>query len=796
MEQLILTDTWKKIPYRCVLKIVNGVRYYASPTGKDDDKFIIDSPYEASKGLYVKILSLDYPCTLQLGMLPKLSNSGATVVSGSIDKWRDSFNAINTDTWLQQLAPNDFIGVAGNCQGSSFLSLCVSPFNASTRSSLKGVIGERSFVPPCIFGFGLSLSQRESGTLALIRLASVDESGNIILEDGKTDTYVSGTVSLSSITVSSNIATIITQTPHTFQYDDLIVISNAKDTRMNMLIRITSIINQRQFTASLTIANGTYNIGSLCTATKISLDCFANNTTGYAYYDATSSQAVYFTSDSGSTTLVSQQSSFGTAYTDPLIPSSQNFAVNSQPRFNTEIKMTADQVRYMSWPTDSMSIGSSYKRTQCIPDPLKTYVPVLELITLPNRAKPIMITSAVKNGTTTATVTTDTAHMLQDGAYVRIYGAVDQTNFPNIVTETAITYISPTSFSLTWGTSVTQTIYGGIVMPVNGTGSSTGAINTSVRGTTAYANALYVGTNATVPLNIGDVVRVLGTKESTGNERNGINKDQRYRVMALNPNIQGTSVSVSTTLGSPTIIMSDTSQVAVGSYVTGVGIGSNAVVTSIVNNTQIIVSVNSTATGTTQLNMTGVILAPINFSLQDSQPLLIPSGGAIVRETELRLNYMRALDYTRLPVEVTEAKMAPNDNTGAAQVVVVGGSITATANEGTPMTPSTLQLTSAASTNLTSVKTSAGTIWAIWVTNTTASTLYVKLFNKTSAPTLGTDIPYAIIEIPAGKFVPLETGRSGLRFPAGIALATTVGIADTDAVAVTAGALKILLSYS
>lgn len=88
------------------------------------------------------------------------------------------------------------------------------------------------------------------------------------------------------------------------------------------------------------------------------------------------------------------------------------------------------------------------------------------------------------------------------------------------------------------------------------------------------------------------------------------------------------------------------------------------------------------------------------------------------------------------------------------------------------------RLMTAASTNATSIKATPGQVYAINGTNTTAGTLYLKYYDKATAPTVGTDTPLETYALPPGPFsfaFPL-----GSEFLVGIALAITGGIADAD----------------
>jgi len=96
----------------------------------------------------------------------------------------------------------------------------------------------------------------------------------------------------------------------------------------------------------------------------------------------------------------------------------------------------------------------------------------------------------------------------------------------------------------------------------------------------------------------------------------------------------------------------------------------------------------------------------------------------------------------------------------------------------------THSLVSAATTNATSVKASAGAIGNIVLTNASAAVKFFKLYNKASAPTVGTDTPVMIVGIPANQTVVIPY-EQGLRLGTGIAYALTglMPIADTTAVA-------------
>lgn len=107
------------------------------------------------------------------------------------------------------------------------------------------------------------------------------------------------------------------------------------------------------------------------------------------------------------------------------------------------------------------------------------------------------------------------------------------------------------------------------------------------------------------------------------------------------------------------------------------------------------------------------------------------------------------------------------------------------------------KLIAAATTNATSVKATAGRICNGWVFNTSATTKFMKFYNKTSAPTVGTDVPVWTLPIPAGQGLPLAEilGIFCKSFSSGIAYALTGGAADNDTTALAAGDVIVNFGY-
>lgn len=107
---------------------------------------------------------------------------------------------------------------------------------------------------------------------------------------------------------------------------------------------------------------------------------------------------------------------------------------------------------------------------------------------------------------------------------------------------------------------------------------------------------------------------------------------------------------------------------------------------------------------------------------------------------------------------------------------------------------STYHRISTTGTNADTVKASAGEVTGYYITNAASAFRYVKLFNKASNPTVGTDVPVVVLGIQ-----PLTAANIGfenpLEFPTGIALCMVIGIADTDTTQVNINEMAACIFY-
>jgi len=147
------------------------------------------------------------------------------------------------------------------------------------------------------------------------------------------------------------------------------------------------------------------------------------------------------------------------------------------------------------------------------------------------------IVSQSKAGSTTATVTTASAHGLTTGDYVVLFGTRDVTNFQQ--TGSAVQVLSTptaTTFTVAYTTSVTATSYGGFVARVQG-GNIPASFGTAalVAAQTAFtaglSNELQMVGSGNWSVSIGDYVNVYGLRDAAAGGDMGV--DGVYRVVDL-----------------------------------------------------------------------------------------------------------------------------------------------------------------------------------------------------------------------------------------------------------------------
>jgi hypothetical protein len=98
------------------------------------------------------------------------------------------------------------------------------------------------------------------------------------------------------------------------------------------------------------------------------------------------------------------------------------------------------------------------------------------------------------------------------------------------------------------------------------------------------------------------------------------------------------------------------------------------------------------------------------------------------------------------------------------------------------------------------LKGGSGTVWGVELGTIGAAPAYLKLYDKTTAPTCGTDTPVKRLIIPAAATAANGAAQhigfpAGIRFTLGIGYCVTTGIADNDTTAPAAATFLINIDW-
>jgi hypothetical protein len=358
-------------------------------------------------------------------------------------------------------------------------------------------------------------------------------------------------IEISSISQATTTLTVVTTTPHGLVPGKRIGITGCSNPLANYpALVVATIPTPTSFTAtagpggtipSQTIANPAGAKGLVYFRPALG---YAKDGTSLIFENATATNAsAYIRSDAGDS-LPS-----GTAagnHSATILTTASVQAINTpgtyafQPTNEYRLTLMADRVQWASTPVDSTAALTAFvNRTQVVPNNSKPYKFRIRAANNKSLTVPsAQIVSAVKSGTTTATITTATDHGLVAGDVVVVYGIRDQAaaSFPNLVTATAVATV-PTSntFTIVIGTASTVTSYGGYVAKVQGGNlmSALGALTMAVQSATIASGVLtLVGSVAWAGLLNGDFVELVGVRDIATGASLGIDGAWKVREVA------------------------------------------------------------------------------------------------------------------------------------------------------------------------------------------------------------------------------------------------------------------------
>ena len=178
------------------------------------------------------------------------------------------------------------------------------------------------------------------------------------------------------------------------------------------------------------------------------------------------------------------------------------------------------------------------------------------------------------------------------------------------------------------------------------------------------------------------------------------------------------------------------------------------------------------------------------------------NASAPASATTMTVSHVAIADFGEMIAEVEFCKGGGATGSALPTQIVNNPTVNLAGGSSLAITPSASfgysshgRITSAATTNATLIKGSAGTLGFMSLMNVGNFTRYLKIYNKASAPSVGTDTPIYTFSIPplCTTYIPLPA--QGLRGATGLAFAITGGPADTDTSAIAASEIFAAYSY-
>lgn len=444
-------------------------------------------------------------------------------------KFRDSFESFTPGTrWTLSSGTSDIIAIDGNTAGSTYLVISKDPLTAGSETTLETI---STFETPLEASIGLSLSQRVLGQEFSAEIVSVDTSS------------IPSELTISSISQSTTTLTVNTSTNHGLVPGRRVGIYGVSDSRFNYpSLVVASIPSSTQFTCTAgpggtipSVTAGPFTSGFVYHRSSMG---FARDGISQVFENATATNSSFYTRSNsgevfpGGTANGNHSTTIATTTGTQII--NTPFAYAWLPASEYRYTIQADRAQFQDVSVDSVAAMSSRLfKTQALPSSNKKYELRFRFrnnkgLTIPTA----QIVSAVKAGSTTATITTSTPHGLTTGDQIVIYGIRDQTNFANLTTATAVASTpTSTSFTIAFGASATATSYGGMVSRVQGGNIPASYTTIAIQSAANDGTALTLVGSGTWTWLVGDYVNVYGCRDNTTGA--SLNVDGAYKVASV-----------------------------------------------------------------------------------------------------------------------------------------------------------------------------------------------------------------------------------------------------------------------
>ncbi|NBN76830.1 hypothetical protein GWI72_00945 [Microvirga tunisiensis] len=300
------------------------------------------------------------------------------------------------------------------------------------------VTGRTLFTMPYDLAYGLHMSQRAVGLEAAIEVVS-DEAPLPEAPD----------LPIASISQAGTVLTITTTVPHGLVPGKRIGICDVADSRLNYA---GLVVATAPTATTLTVTAGVMGTLPSLTAGPLTGGSVyqrpgmgrAQNGVALVYEGASQTSAsVYLRSASGDllpsgTVNGDQRITTGSTTSQAPINAARTYAF--LPSVETRIVARVDSVQISDVGADSSSQAANRsRRSQVIPDETRNYKVRLRAHTNKSHTRPVaQIVSAVKSGSATATIVTDQPHGLNASSQVVILGIADAVNFPALAAPTTV----------------------------------------------------------------------------------------------------------------------------------------------------------------------------------------------------------------------------------------------------------------------------------------------------------------------------------------------------------------------
>jgi hypothetical protein len=558
------------------------------------------------------------------GLAPKIVSNvdPLPVASQNITtKFREAFEVydpVRGGKWEESKASGDLIYVDGNAAAASYLVISKDPLVAGTESSISSI---GAVAMPIEAAAGLHMSQRTLGQEFAVEMV---DAGAPLADVAD--------IAISAISQATTVLTVDTVLPHGLSVGKSIGIRDCSNLLANYpALVVATVPSPTQFTAtagpggtivSQTITNPAGAKGFVYFRERLGR---AQNGISQIFENTTVTNAsLYIRSEAGdalpSGTIAGSHSvTVGTTASVQLVNAAYQYAFAPTTEFRLFVQ--ADRTQWADSAVDAVAQTTSrLLRTQVCPDPGLNYKLRIRATNNKSLTVPVaQIVSAVKSGTTTATINTDRPHGLVANDPVVIYGirAQGAAEFPNLTTATVVASVtSSTQFTIVIGTAGTITSYGGYVAKVQGGNlmSSLGAVAQVAQSATLSTLAdgtrqlVLVGSaNWAAPATtVGDLVELVGVRDNTTGAT--LNVDGPWKI-------------------------------------------ANAATTNL----------------TLVLPYAGQRTLPADFGSTNC-------GGGVIKRTDLRISFLRVFDYERERVELLARPSG--DLAAAVPVVLQGGALT------------------------------------------------------------------------------------------------------------------------